>query len=60
MLRDSMIIQDDLIKELLKLGVGVMRSSIDTNSRVNVLGPGEDRLPESKADLVFLVFVFLP
>lgn len=54
------IVLNDLVEELVELGVSIMRSSIDTDSGVEVLDAGENAGLEGNALCALLVFVFFP
>jgi len=50
-----MVIFNDLVEERSECGVRIMRSSINTNSRVNVLGARKDSFFETEASFVLAV-----
>ena len=56
----TVIILDDLIEELVELGVSVMRSGVDTNARILICNSGENAHLERNALSAGLVFVLLP
>ncbi len=56
----TMILLNDVIEELSKMGVTIVAASIDANARVDVLAAGEDGLLESKAKLVMTVMKLFP
>ena len=56
----SMILLNNLVKQVCECGVRVMRPSVDSNTRVSVLAAGEDSLFKSEMELVFTVLQLLP
>jgi hypothetical protein len=54
------VVGDDLIEELVELGVSIMRSSVNTDTRVLVGNTGEDASLESYALSAGLILVLLP
>ena len=56
----TMVIHDDLIKELLEGEVGVLGTSVDTDAGVEVLAAREDALLEGDSSGITLVLVLVP
>lgn len=54
------IVLNDLIEKRSEGCVGVVGSSIHTNSGVSVLGSGEDALLEGNSMLIFLILELIP
>jgi len=54
------VVGDTLVEELVEAGVSVLRTGIDTNTRVLILNTGENTSFESNALGAFLIFVFFP
>ena len=56
----TVVLVDDLIKEGGKSVVGVVGSSVDTDTGVGPLAAGVDGLLEGESELVFLVLQLFP
>ena len=56
----SVVVLDDLVEELVELGVSIMRSGVNTDSGVEVLDTGENACLEGNAFSAALVLVLLP
>jgi len=56
----SVVVLNNLIEELVELRVGFVGTSVDTDTRVNVLDTGVDAGLERDTVLILLVSVFLP
>jgi len=54
------VVGDALVEELVEASVSVVRTGIDTNTRVLILNTGENASFESNALGAFLVLVFFP
>tara|TARA_B100000780_G_C20926895_1_gene369416 strand:- start:227 stop:505 length:279 start_codon:yes stop_codon:yes gene_type:complete len=54
------VVGDALVEELVEACVSVLRTGIDTNSRVLILNTGENTSFESNALFAFHVLVFFP
>jgi len=58
--RMSVVVLDDLVEELVELGVRALGSSVNTDSGVEVLAAREDAGLEADALVVTLILVFVP
>jgi len=56
----TVIIQEYLIEKWGESVVGIVGSSVDSNTRVGPLGSGEDSLLESETEFILLVLAFFP
>ena len=55
-----MVLFDDLIEELGEAGVGIVGTSIASDSRVKVLNSREDASFESNSGAIFLILELVP
>ena len=55
----SVIIKNDVIKDFSESSVGIVRSSIYTNSRINVLTSRKNHLLEANSSFIFLTLEFI-
>lgn len=56
----TVVVLDDLVEELVELDVRALGSSVNTDSRVEVLAAREDAGSERDTLVVLLIFVFIP
>jgi len=56
----TVIVLDNFIEKWGESIVGIVGSSVDTNTRVSPLGSGEDTLLEGETVFIFLVLAFFP
>lgn len=56
----TVVVKNDLIEELVELLVSVVRTSVNTDTGIDILNTGEDASFESNTILVLLILVFIP